>query len=184
MIYVVLYRTGFECFQSNKEPIMGDIQKIMVALAFSEYAQGIFGYAAKLAKRLEAELIVTSIINSRDVEAVATISSMGYDVDSEQYVANIRKERESKLEKFIKAYAFPAAKTKTVIGVGDPVDELLKTAVKENVDMIVMGIKGRTNLEYMFVGSVAEKMFRRSPVPIVSYRDDKNAERLRKRIHP
>jgi nucleotide-binding universal stress UspA family protein len=163
---------------------MDDAQKIMVALAFSGYAEGIFGYAAGLAKRLDAELIVTSIINSRDVQAVGTISSMGYDVDSEQYVASIRKERQSKLEKFINAYSFPTDKIKSVIRVGDPVDELLKTAVKENVDMIVMGIKGRTNLEYMFVGSVAEKMFRRSPVPIVSYRDDKNAERLRKRIHP
>ena len=163
---------------------MAEPEKIMAALAFSEYAEGIFGYAATLAKRLDAELIVTSIINVRDVQAVGTISSMGYEVDSEQYVAKIRNERRSKLEKFIKAYAFPADKIKTVIRVGDPVDELLKTAVTENVDMIVMGIKGRTNLEYMFVGSVAEKMFRRSPVPIVSYRDPKNAERLRKRIHP
>ena len=88
------------------------------------------------------------------------------------------------LYKFKNEFSFPAEKVKTVIRVGDPADELLKTAVKENVDMIVMGIKGRTNLEYMFVGSVAEKMFRRSPVPIVSYRDEKNAERLRKRIHP
>ncbi len=163
---------------------MDEPKKIMVALAFSEYAESIFGYAVTLAKRLDAELIVASIINVRDVQAVGTISSMGYEVDSEQYVAKIRNERQSKLEKFIKAYAFPADKIKTVIRVGDPVDELLKTAVTENVDMIVMGIKGRTNLEYMFVGSVAEKMFRRSPVPIVSYRDPKNAERLRKRIHP
>jgi nucleotide-binding universal stress UspA family protein len=163
---------------------MDETKKIMVALAFSEYAEGIFGYAARLAKRLDAELIVASVINARDVQAIGTISSMGYDVDSEQYVANINNERQSQLEKFINAHAFPSDKIKTVIRVGDPVDELLKTAVKENVDMIVMGIKGRTNLEYMFVGSVAEKMFRRSPVPIVSYRDEINAERLKKRIHP
>ena len=163
---------------------MDDIKKIMVALAFSEYAEGIFGYAAGLAKSLDAELIVVSIINVRDVQAVGTISSMGYDVDSGQYVANIKNERRSQLEKFIKAAAFPADKIKTIIQVGDPADELLKTAVRQNVDMIVMGIKGRTNLEYMFVGSVAEKMFRRSPVPIVSYRDEKSAERLKKRIHP
>jgi nucleotide-binding universal stress UspA family protein len=163
---------------------MDDTKKMMVALAFSEYAEEIFGYAARLAKSLDAELIVASIINVRDVQAVGTISSMGYDVDSEHYVANIKNERQSQLENFIKADAFPADKIKTIIQVGDPVDELLKLAVREKVDMIVMGIKGRTNLEYMFVGSVAEKMFRRSPVPIVSYRDEKSAERLKKRIHP
>ena len=162
---------------------MNKTQKIMVALAFSEYAEGIFGYAAGLAKRLDAELIVVSVINSRDVQAVGTISSMGYEVDSEHYVANIKNERQSQLDGFVKAHAFPSDKIKTVIRVGDPADELLKTALKESVDMIVMGIKGRTNLEYMFVGSVAEKMFRRSPVPIVSYRDEINAKRLKNRIH-
>jgi nucleotide-binding universal stress UspA family protein len=163
---------------------MNETQKIMVALAFSEYDEGIFSYAATLAKKLDAELIAASIINSRDVAAVGTISSMGYDVDSEKYIATIKNERQTQLEKFLNANAFPPDKIKTIMPVGDPADELLKTAVKENVDMIVMGIKGRTNLEYMFVGSVAEKMFRRSPVPIVSYRDPENAKRLKKRIHP
>ena len=49
---------------------MDEIKKIMVALGFSEYAEGIFNYADKLAAKLGAELIVANIINSRDVEAV------------------------------------------------------------------------------------------------------------------
>jgi nucleotide-binding universal stress UspA family protein len=161
---------------------MGGTEKIMVALGFSDYAEGTFNYAAKLVERLAAELIVASIINSRDVAAVGTISSMGYDVDAEKYVAGIRQEREAKLAQFVKASGFPADRIKSIIRVGDPADELLKVAVAENVDMIVMGIKGRSNLEYMFVGSVAEKMFRRSPAAIVSYRDQDNARRLRNRI--
>jgi nucleotide-binding universal stress UspA family protein len=59
---------------------------------------------------------------------------------------------------------------------------LLKLIVTENVDMIIMGVKGRADIEHIFVGSVAEKLFRRSPVPVLSYRDEQNAERLRKKI--
>jgi nucleotide-binding universal stress UspA family protein len=78
--------------------------------------------------------------------------------------------------------ARPLENVRTVFNIGDPGDQLLKIAVKENVDLIVMGIKGRTDLEYIFVGSVAEKVFRRSPIPVLSYRDEANAERLRKHI--
>jgi len=76
----------------------------------------------------------------------------------------------------------PRERMRFISRVGKPAVELLRLAVKENVDMIVMGIKGRTDLRHAFTGSVAEKLFRRSPVTIVSYRDPEHANRLRKRI--
>jgi nucleotide-binding universal stress UspA family protein len=156
----------------KRKNIMSDFKKILVALGFSEYDQG----------GLDAELVVGSIINQRDVDAVGTISSMGYEVNGDHYVASIREERESQLKQIVKKSSFPVDKIKVIIRVGNPVEELLKITVEENVDMAVMGIKGRTDLEYIFAGSVAEKIFERSPVPIVSYRDEKNAAQLRKRI--
>ena len=75
-----------------------------------------------------------------------------------------------------------AERIRSVFKVGHPVEALLRIAIKENVNLIVMGIKGRSDLEHMLVGSVAEKVFRRSPIPILSYRDTKNADRLKKHI--
>ena len=72
---------------------------------------------------------------------------------------------------------------KLILQVGNPIDELLKIIIAENVDVVVMGVKGRTDLEHILIGSVAEKLFRRSPVTVVSYRDEKNRQRLRKRIN-
>jgi nucleotide-binding universal stress UspA family protein len=69
-----------------------------------------------------------------------------------------------------------------VLKVGDPSEEILKIALKEDVVLIIMGIKSRSDLEYALIGSVAEKVFRRSPIPVLSYRDEANAERLRKHI--
>jgi nucleotide-binding universal stress UspA family protein len=162
--------------------IMGAAKKILVAIGFSQYTQSLLNYAVEIAESMKAELIIASIINVRDVEAVGTIAAMGYDVDSGNYVAGLKAERQQELDNILQKMARPPEKVRTVFKTGDPSDELLKLAVKENVDVIVMGIKGRTDLEYIFVGSVAEKVFRRSPIPVLSYRDEANAQRLRKHI--
>lgn len=161
---------------------MSDIKKIMVALDFTSYSEGTFNYAVKIAKNLNAHLIVASIINSRDISAVAMVASMGYDVDGEHYVEGVKTERKNMLNDFIEHSDIHREHVRAIFKVGNPTVELLKLIVTENVDMIVMGVKGRTDLEHIFVGSVAEKVFRRSPVPVLSHRDDKNAERLRKKI--
>jgi len=161
---------------------MNEIKTIMVALALGDYSQEIFTYAAGLAERLDAGLIAASIINSRDVEAVGKIVSLGYDVDGEHYVRGIREERAAILERIVRSSTFPAERLRTIFRVGNPAEELLTLSLEENVDMIVMGIKGRSDLESFLVGSAAEKMFRRSPVTIVSYRSEAHRERLRQRI--
>ncbi|MBT8367882.1 MAG: universal stress protein [Deltaproteobacteria bacterium] len=161
---------------------MNPIKKIMVAVGFTEYAEGLLSYAARIAEIMNAELLIVNIINVRDVEAVGSIAAMGYDVDSESYVSGIKEERRQVLDKILAKIALPADKMRTIFQIGHPVEELLKIAMRENVDLMVMGIKGRTDLEHILVGSVAEKIFRRSPVPILSYRDEKNAARLKKHI--
>jgi nucleotide-binding universal stress UspA family protein len=161
---------------------MSDIKKIMVALDFTSYSKSTFDYAAKIAKNLNARLVVASIINSRDIIAVEMVTSMGYEVDSEHYVEGIKTERESLLKNFIEQSDMNQEHVRLIFKVGNPTNELLKLIVAENVDMIVMGVKGRTDIEHIFVGSVAEKLFRRSPVPVLSHRVEKNAERLREKI--
>lgn len=158
---------------------MGKTKKIMVALAFAEHSQGIFDYAADLATSLNADLIVANVINERDVRAVSQVSSMGYNVDGEHYIAGVREDRMRVGETIVKSSAFPSARVTMVVRVGNPVKELLAVAVEEKVDMIVMGPRGRTTeLEHFRIGSVAEKLFRKSPITVVSYRDEKHASRL------
>jgi nucleotide-binding universal stress UspA family protein len=162
---------------------MDEIKKIMVALGLSEYAEGIFKYSDKLAQKLGAELIVANVINSRDVEAVTVIKNMGYDLDPERYIKELKEERRNAFEEISQNAALSRDSIKLILPVGNPIHELLKIIIGENVDLVVMGVKGRTDLESILIGSVAEKLFRRSPVTVVSYRDEKNRDRLRQHIH-
>ncbi len=161
---------------------MKQISKIMVALGFTDYAQGTFDYAVCLAEGIGAELVIASIINSKDVDAVAAISSLGYEVNGENYVQGIKEERKKRLQEILDKSPCTNDNIRVVFKTGHPIEELLKLTIEENADLIIMGVKGRTDLKNILVGSVAEKMFRKSPVPILSYRDKESSRRLRKRI--
>jgi nucleotide-binding universal stress UspA family protein len=157
------------------------IKKILVPIAFSEFTQGILKFAVDLAVPLKADLMIVNIINERDLEAVERISSFGYKVDGDHYVQTLQKERLAELDSLFDKIDFPEEKTSFDFLAGDPSNELLKLVVTKDIDLIVMGIKNK-QLRSIFAGSVAERMFRKSPVSIVSYRDEMIAERLRKRI--
>jgi nucleotide-binding universal stress UspA family protein len=149
---------------------MPEVNKILVAICFSEYCLGTFAYATRLATQLQAEIVVANVINLKDVQAIGKIESMGYSISAEDYVKGVKEERRAELDKMIAGSGFPRDKLKTIIRVGHPFEELLKVTKEEKVDMVVMGAKGRSNVEHLLVGSVADKMFRHSPVTVASYR--------------
>ncbi len=163
---------------------MKTFETIMVPLAFSSFSRELARYAAGLADLTgSARLLFVNVINERDVEAVERISSFGYDVDGNEYVNSLEQERVAALEKMLAQIDLPRERMKLIITVGRPADSLLKIALREQVDLIVMGVKAKGEFfSHALTGSVAEKLFRRSPVPILSYRSKKIAEELRKHI--
>jgi nucleotide-binding universal stress UspA family protein len=61
------------------------------------------------------------------------------------------------------------AVTRLVV-MGMPYQRILETAADEQVDMIVMATHGRTGLSHLFMGSVAERVVRTSPCPVLTIR--------------
>jgi nucleotide-binding universal stress UspA family protein len=53
---------------------------------------------------------------------------------------------------------------------GIPFQEILDTAKKQQVDLIIMGTHGRTGLQHVLMGSVAEKVVRLAPCPVLVVR--------------
>ncbi|MFN2353001.1 MAG: universal stress protein [Desulfopila sp.] len=157
------------------------LKKILVPIAFSKYSEGIITYAADLARPFAARLLIVNVVDQRDIEAVERISSYGYKVDANHYITTIQHERSTQLEKLLSAVDIDASLYEYRFLAGDPTTELLKLVLTEEVDMVVMGSKAK-ELRHIFTGSVAERMFRRSPVAIVSYRSPGTARELKKKF--
>lgn len=158
------------------------IRKVMVPTAFYGHAGELIRFAAGLAEPFRAELIVVNIINVRDIETLQRASSYGTIINDEQFIQQTEDDRRMELANLLKDIALPAERIRIIFRIGHPADALLKLAVEEEVDMIVMGIRDRSDFLYTLTGSVADRLFQRSPVTIVSFRDEKNAELLRKKL--
>lgn len=156
------------------------LKKILVPIAFSSYSESILDYALNLARPHGAKLLIVNVISEKSLEAVEKISSHGYKIDGDKYVATIQKERLDLLEGMIERLGMDDDAYDYRLLVGDPAMELLRLILDEEIDLVIMGTKTR-ELRHIFTGSVAERMFRRCPVPVLSYRGGDVAKQLRHR---
>ena len=61
---------------------------------------------------------------------------------------------------------------------GDPAASIIDFAVEQDVDLIVIATHGRTGLSHLFLGSVAERVVRESPIPVMTVRFSSHKHRL------
>lgn len=161
---------------------MSDIRKILVPITFSEFSKELIDYAVGVAGPFNAEIVFVNVIHERDIQAVQTITSFGYEVDEAHFIQEIETQRIGILEAHLNRINYPDEKMRFVFKKGRPAAVLLKFAIDEKVDLIIMEVKGKSEILHALSGSIAEKIFRYSPVPVLSYRRKEIADKLFKRI--
>jgi nucleotide-binding universal stress UspA family protein len=157
-----------------KSEKMEKFKKIMVACDFSDYSKEALKYAAELAEDLKADLIVTHVVNQKDIEAFEKFTLYSAVTSVEEFTKNRIENRSKRIDDLIKETTIIHIPVKKIIKIGIPFYELIQAVKDEGTDLVVMGPKGRSNLKGILFGSTAEKMFRHCPVPLLSIRGDKH----------
>jgi nucleotide-binding universal stress UspA family protein len=81
------------------------------------------------------------------------------------------REAERRLAELLLRYTDGNVKVTTQVGLGIPAERVVEEAVDRESDVIVMGTHGRSGIAHLFMGSVAERVVRSAPCPVITLRD-------------
>jgi len=153
---------------------MKKINTIMVACDLSEYSIEALKYAVDLAENLKAHIIITNVINEKDVNSIRMAAMYSGAISEDEFIKDKTESRLQRIDKLIEEISPGHLPIKKLFKIGIPFRELIQAVKDEGVDLVVMGPKGRSNLEDILFGSTAEKMFRHCPVPLLSIRGNRH----------
>ncbi|MBU1344353.1 MAG: universal stress protein [Proteobacteria bacterium] len=153
------------------------IHKILACVDFSDFSLMVLEYAVELAKAPNTEIVVLNVINQRDINSIQMAvpyfpAAFTNGIDVEEYIKTLKKDRNEKLKLLIKENFLNEKSMMSIkIDTGVPFECILKAIETEDIDLVVLANKGRGNISRVLFGSAAEKVFRHSPIPVVSVRD-------------
>ena len=150
-------------------------KRVLFCTDFSENADYAFEFAYGIAKRDEGLLYILHVIPQNPHQAYA--ESLVSTEDLEKIQKSIGEDLVNNYEERYVKKIEGGVKYEVVTRSGRADDEIIKFANQEKADIIVMGTHGRTGIEHVFFGSIAEKILRHSPFPVFIIPDRKKLER-------
>jgi|SRR5262245_4506396 len=147
-------------------------KKLLVATDFSEPSVAARRVAVELARRLGAELEIVHV----EEPLPAYAFSEGPLPDLPQLQEEVRIWAERELEQQAKEAQAAGVSVTTAVLLGTPANTIVETARTDGADLIVVGSHGRTGLERVLLGSVAERIVRNAACPVLTVRDTPGAQ--------
>lgn len=130
------------------------ISSILVPVDFSGCSLEGLHYAIAFAARVRAKVILFHAVH------LAPYTSGGFAYDLSTLEEAARKDAEHQMQEFIRMAKLGRVKFETAITIGPPVPEICAFAQNNDVDLIITSTHGRTGLEHILIGSIAERVVR------------------------
>jgi nucleotide-binding universal stress UspA family protein len=147
---------------SDKEGVM--FEKILVPIDFSEYTDDILAYAREIAQKFGSSIHLMHVIPNMDY-----FTPYESFIAAENMVA-VQKGIEGEVAKDMEGVAgkLTGVATTRAVRTGVAFLEIIDYVRSEEIDLIIMGTHGRGGLEHILIGSVAEKVVRKAPCPVLT----------------
>ena len=141
------------------------LKNILVPSDFSECSDQAVRYGLELARKFDATIHLLHVVQD---SATQPWVAEGFAMPLLDVVEQWQKQAEGRL-----AAAVPPAdraRSRVASTIGSSYPEILRYAEEQGIDLIVMGTHGRGAVGHLLLGSIAEKVVRRSPCPVLTVR--------------
>ena len=151
------------------------VKRILWPTDFSDPSFLALESATELAAHFEAELVCVHVLvpppeNSEWADASKMTIPLSVQED--------RNRLRTDLNEKVKARCPAGVECRTIVVIGDAPEAIIDVAGNEDVDLLVTATHGRTGWRRMVFGSVAEKVIREAPCPVLTIRapEEQNSE--------
>jgi nucleotide-binding universal stress UspA family protein len=135
------------------------LKKVLVAVNFDEASNVALRYARSLARSFGAQLQVIHVMENLFLRPMAN-DPHAIEVGITRRLLDVLSDEDR-----TELHAIPVIRKSD-----SPAEEIVKYAQAEQVDLIVLGTHGRPGFTHLLMGSVAEKVVRTAPCPVLTLR--------------
>jgi len=149
---------------------------LIVPHDYSPCADRAVALAADLARHHGARIVLAHVTDLRGLTADALVPDRetGEMLRADAYA---RAQASAELERRADSVRAAGIPTDIAIGFGETADRILAIAAEVGADVIVMGTHGRTGIAHVLLGSMTEKVLRKSPIPVLTVREHADVRR-------
>jgi len=149
---------------------MVEIKKILLPCDLTTNASKIFPYVLSVAEKYNSTIYLLHVAEDLHELALYPYPGLEHDQKTHKKGANktLRKKVEKMCDEICDKHFQGCANIRKIIVTGHPVVEILKFVESEDIDLIIMGTHGRSRMEHVIFGSVAENVVKKSPVPVLT----------------
>ena len=138
------------------------IRHILVPTDFGAPSDGAIDLAVAIALRFEGRLTLLHVASKPPPYYYASVGGLAFPID------RIETEAKAMLDRALETTKARCPSTESLLVTGAPWEQILEAIQSCGADLVVMGTHGRRGVRRMFLGSVAEKIVRHSPVPVMT----------------
>lgn len=145
-----------------------EMKNILVPCDFSKPAINAFRFALDIARKSKGEICLLHVVELPAIHDPVIMPVVTFEKD---FMKGLKDKTNAQFEKLDAKYNQGSVRVRMEIVFGSPFRMIDETVRKRRISLIVMGTHGASGIREYFIGSNAEKVVRRSTVPVIVVKD-------------